>query len=82
MAFHPDKRNVLYVIRNNITIKFNYTLNGHTCESLEAKYLGLAIRENLKWEGRASKFARKPIKRLAFFVATFTNQFNLRKGTN
>jgi len=48
MAFHPDKRNVLYVIRNNIPFKFNYTLNGHPRESLEAKYLGLAIRENLK----------------------------------
>lgn len=45
MAFHPDKRNVLYVIRSNIPIKFNYTINGHPCESLEAKYLGLTIGE-------------------------------------
>lgn len=45
MAFHPDKRNVLYVIRSNIPFKFNYTINGHPCESLEAKYLGLTIGE-------------------------------------
>lgn len=51
MEFHPGKCNVLTISRKPNPIKYNYSLHGHTLESVEsAKYLGCLfhfLRRNL-----------------------------------
>jgi hypothetical protein len=67
MAFHPDKCNVLTISRNNTPVKFNYCLHGHVLESVDkAKYLGVAISEDLKWESHINNICGKANKTLGF----------------
>ena len=50
MEFHPGKCNVLTISRKPNPIKYNYSLHGHTLESVEsAKYLGCLISSDLRW---------------------------------
>ena len=67
MAFHPDKRNVLTISRNKTPVKFNYCLHGHLLESVDkAKYLGVAINEDLEWESHINNICGKANKTLGF----------------
>ena len=68
MAFHPDKCNVISVTRNKKkTIKFNYTLHGHTLDHVtKAKFLGVAISSDLKWESHINNITKKANNTLAF----------------
>ena len=67
MAFHPDKRNVLTISRNKTPVKFNYCLHGHLLESVDkAKYLGVAISEDLEWESHINNICGKANKTLGF----------------
>jgi myo-inositol-hexaphosphate 3-phosphohydrolase len=60
MAFHPDKCNVLTISRNKTPVKFNYCLHGHVLESVDkAKYLGVTISEDLKWESHINNICGK-----------------------
>jgi hypothetical protein len=60
MAFHPDTCNVLTISRNKAPVKFKYYLHGHVLESVDkAKYLGVAISEDLKWESHISNICGK-----------------------
>jgi hypothetical protein len=73
MAFHPDKCNVLTISRNKTPVKFKYCLHGHVLESVDkAKYLGVTISEDLKWESHINNICGKlkPIRLLASCVAT------------
>jgi hypothetical protein len=41
MAFHPEKCNVLTITKKRNSIKFNYTLHGHSFEHVtSAEYIG------------------------------------------
>jgi adenine C2-methylase RlmN of 23S rRNA A2503 and tRNA A37 len=69
MVFHPDKCNG----RNKTPVKFKYCLHGHVLESVDmAKYLGVTISEDLKWESHINNICGKlkPIRLLASCVAT------------
>ena len=67
MAFHPDKCNVLTISRNKTPVKFKYCLHGHVLESVDkAKYLGVAISEDLKWESHINNICGKANKTLGF----------------
>jgi hypothetical protein len=60
MAFHPDKCNVISITRNKKPIKCNYTLHGHTLDHVtKAKFLGVSIRSNLKWESHINNITKK-----------------------
>ena len=77
-AFHPDKCNVLTISRNTTPVKFNYRycLHGHVLESVDkAKYMGVTISEDLKWESHINNICGKlkPIRLLASCVATLTS---------
>jgi hypothetical protein len=48
---HPDKCNVHTYSRNKTPVRFNYYLHGHVLQEVDkAKYLGVTISEDLKWE--------------------------------
>ena len=67
MAFHSDKCNVLTISRNKTPVKFKYCLHGHVLESVDkAKYLGVTINEDLKWENHINNFCGKANKILGF----------------
>ena len=50
MAFHPDKCTKLTISHKKHTFNHNYILHNHTLESVSsAKYLGVTLQSNLKW---------------------------------
>ena len=50
MAFHPDKSTKLSFPQKNQPIQHNYILHNHILESItSAKYLGITLQSNLKW---------------------------------
>jgi hypothetical protein len=58
---------VLTIARNKTPVKFNYCLHGHVLESVEkAKYLGVTISEELKWENHINNIGCKVNKTLGF----------------
>ena len=73
MAFHPDKCNVLSITRNKTPIKHTYTLHGHELEHVdEAKYLGVTIQSDLKWESHVNNICNKANKTLGFLRRNLT----------
>jgi hypothetical protein len=67
MAFHPDKCNVLSITRNKTPIKYSYTLHGHQLEHADkAKYLGVTIQSDLKWDSHINSITTKASKTLGF----------------
>ena len=67
MAFHPDKCNVLTISHNKTPVKFKYCLHGHVFESVDkAKYHGVTISEDIKWEGHINNICGKANKTLGF----------------
>ena len=67
MAFHPDKCNVISVTRNKKPIKFNDTLHGHTLDLVtKAKFLGVTISSDLKWESHIKNITKKANNTLGF----------------
>jgi len=74
IAFHPDKRNVLFVTQNKNLIKFNYTVHGPPLKSLEeAKYIGLTIGQDLKKKSHVNNVGTKTDKTLGFFRLNLTS---------
>jgi hypothetical protein len=50
MAFHPDKCTVLIITQNKTPFKHDYILHNHILEPVtSAKYLGVTLQSNLKW---------------------------------
>ena len=67
--FHPDKCQVLTITRKKEPIHFDYVLHGYKLEHVQtAKYLGVTISHNMRWNtrvrGQHSK-ERKPGFRLS-----------------
>jgi hypothetical protein len=74
MAFHPNKCSALSVTRHKYLINFNYTLHGHPLKSLEeTKYIGLTIRQDLKWKSYVNNVCTKATKTLDFPVETLSS---------
>ena len=66
MEFHPAKSNVLRITRMN-KITFPYTLHGHILEEVSsAKYLTIAITNDMTWNEHIGKTASKVNKKLCF----------------
>ena len=67
MEFHPGKCNVLTISRKPNPIKYNYSLHGHTLESVQsAKYLGCLISSELRWTKHINSIFGKANKTLVF----------------
>ncbi len=67
MAFHPDKCNVLSITRSRTPITYSYTLRGHILQHTNtAKYLGLTISSDLRWDKHISGICNKATSTLSF----------------
>ena len=67
MAFHPDKCNVLSITRNKHPIKHIYTLHGQVLQYTDkAKYLGVTIQSDLKWNSHVNNICNKANRTLGF----------------
>jgi hypothetical protein len=63
MAFHPDKCSVLSVTKKKQRIQRNYILHNHIPESVSsAKYLGITVQSNLKWDKHINDMTSKTTK--------------------
>ena len=68
MEFHPDKCQVLRVSKKTKlnTAHHNYTLHGHTLEVVnDAKYLGITVSSDLRWNHHVANITRKANSTLA-----------------
>ena len=67
MDFHHDKCNVLSITRNKTPIKYSYTLPGHQLEHADkAKYLGVTIQSDIKWDTPINSITTKANKTPGF----------------
>jgi hypothetical protein len=68
MQFHPGKCTVLPITRKQNRIKrFEYKLHGQPLQTVQqAKYLGVTIREDLKWDTHVDEVCNKANKTLGF----------------
>ena len=67
MEFHPDKCQVLSITRNKEVIHHDYTLHGHVLEHVTAaKYLGVTITQDLRWNQHISNITAKANRTLGF----------------
>jgi hypothetical protein len=67
MKFHPDKCQVLAITKKKTPIKKNYYLHDHTLEHVpSAKYLGIIITSDLKWESHETNISQKANKTIGF----------------
>ena len=67
MAFHPDKCNILGVTTKKSPQHFYYNMHGHILESVQsAKYLGVTLSADLKWNNHIQQMTSKANKCLSF----------------
>ena len=67
MKLHPDKCQVLAITKKKTLIKKNYNLHDHTLEHVpSAKYLGITITSDLKWESHVTNISQKANKTIGF----------------
>ncbi len=67
MEFHPEKCQVLTVTRKRTTQLHDYTLHGHILERVdEAKYLGVTLTKDLRWNRHTDSITTKANRSLAF----------------
>ena len=67
MEFHPDKCQTLSITRRKKPTLHKYTLHGKTLENVtSAKYLGVTITSDLKWDTHISKTVSKANSTLGF----------------
>ena len=67
MEFHPDKCNIIRVTRSKNPIMFNYQLRGHQLEVVtDAKYLGVTISHDLRWDAHIRNVANTANRTLGF----------------
>lgn len=67
MHFHPDKCNILSITQKQQNTQHTYSLHGHQLEKVtSAKYLGITIQNNLKWNKHINGITSKANQSLAF----------------
>ena len=67
MSFHPDKCSILSVTRKRSPITFSYNLHNHILQKVDsAKYLGLTLQSNLKWDKHITSITSKANQSLGF----------------
>lgn len=67
MEFHPGKCQVITISRNKKTRTSNYILHGQALEKVtSAKYLGLTITSDMRWNSHISNTTTKANRTLAF----------------
>ncbi|KAK3083817.1 hypothetical protein FSP39_003606 [Pinctada imbricata] len=67
MEFHPKKCQVLNITAKRKIIHHPYKIHGHTLEVVDsAKYLGIHIHRNLKWNHHIDQVSKKANNTLAF----------------
>ena len=67
MEFHPQKCQTIHFSRNKTPIKQQYTPRGHSLESVDsAKYLGVTLKSDLKWNTHIKKITSQANKTLGF----------------
>ena len=73
MAFHPDKSTKLSFPQKNQPIQHNYILHNHILESItSAKYLGITLQSNLKWNLHYDNIISNGNKSLGFLQQNLT----------
>ena len=67
MSFHPEKCLTLHVTRKQNPLLGSYTLHGQTLKSVhEAKYLGVTITDDLRWNSHVTTTVDKANRALGF----------------
>ena len=67
MDFHPEKCQVISVTRNRKIKHYDYTLHNHKLQHTDhAKYLGITITKDLRWNQHINNITRKANNTLAF----------------
>ena len=67
MNFHPDKCNVLSISKKRKPITRDYILHSHTLEQVtSAKYLGVTITSDMKWNTHIANMCQKANNTLSF----------------
>jgi myo-inositol-hexaphosphate 3-phosphohydrolase len=67
MSFHPEKCNVLTISRKKQPIRNSYTLHGQQLEHVTtAKYLGVSITSDMKWNQHISNICKKANNTMSF----------------
>lgn len=67
MQFHPDKCNIMRITTKKKPTHFYYNMSGHILETVQtAKYLGITLSSDLKWNAHIQQTAAKANKTLAF----------------
>ena len=67
MEFHPDKCNVMHITRKRKPISFTYMLHGQPLKDVtQAKYLGVTLSNDLKWNHHVKGIANKANRTLGF----------------
>ena len=64
---HPAKCNVIRITRKHSRVTFPYTLHGHILEEVSsAKYLGVTISNDMRWNKHIDNTSSKANKKLGF----------------
>ena len=67
MSFHPQKCNVLSITNNRSIIHYPYILHGNLLEHVDkAKYLGVTLQSNFKWDAHINNITNKAYSTLGF----------------
>lgn len=67
MEFHPQKCQILHFTNKRKIIDMPYTIHGHILEVVEtAKYLGIHLHRNLKWNHHIGETTKKANSTIAF----------------
>ena len=67
MEFHPEKCEIISISRKKKTFKFPYTLHNHCLKHVDhAKYLGITIAKDLRWNRHVDTISTKASNTLNF----------------